>query len=100
MMRKFIEFTAQTRMSGVDQGRRQIRKGCRQIALSSSLNPMAEPFRQTCNRSSSASVVEGGTPLVVAENERVVGVIQLKDIVKGGYEGALRTICAKWGSRR
>ena len=51
-------------------------------------------------RRSTASPAQGGTPLVVAESARVLGVIHLKDIVKGGIEGALRRASAPWASRR
>ncbi|MGA3268277.1 MAG: potassium-transporting ATPase subunit KdpB [Verrucomicrobiota bacterium] len=77
---QFIAFTAQTRMSGVNWEGKQIRKGAansiRQFAggtLSREIEKMVE-----------AISLSGGTPLVVATNERVLGVIHLKDIVKGG----------------
>jgi K+-transporting ATPase ATPase B chain len=82
---QFVEFTAQTRMSGLDYDGRQIRKGA-----SESVKRFAESYGGKFP-SEVQTVVErvareGGTPLVVAENGRVLGVIQLKDIVKGGMK--------------
>ncbi len=79
----FIPFTAQTRMSGVDFDGREIRKGAvdaieRYVAEQGGSAP-AE-MREIVERISK----EGGTPLVVAEGRRPLGVIYLKDIVKGG----------------
>jgi K+-transporting ATPase ATPase B chain len=83
----FIPFSAQTRMSGVDLdgpgSRRQIRKGAADavkafVAEHGGQNPEAlTPIVERIARA-------GGTPLVVAENNRVLGVIYLKDVVKGG----------------
>jgi len=77
---QFIPFTAQTRMSGVNFEGKQIRKGSanavRQFvggALPAEIEKIAE-----------AISFSGGTPLVVATKERALGVIHLKDIVKGG----------------
>ncbi|HEU5198138.1 MAG TPA: potassium-transporting ATPase subunit KdpB, partial [Ktedonobacterales bacterium] len=84
----FIPFSAQTRMSGVDldgpgDARRQIRKGATDAVKAF----VAEHGGQ--NPDALAPIVEriaraGGTPLVVAEDNRALGVIYLKDIVKGG----------------
>jgi K+-transporting ATPase ATPase B chain len=79
----FVPFTAQTRMSGVDLNGRQIRKGAadsieRYIATSGgSAVPELKVIVDRIARS-------GGTPLVVAERTRALGVVHLKDIVKGG----------------
>jgi K+-transporting ATPase ATPase B chain len=77
---QFIRFTAQTRMSGVDVDGRQIRKGSanaiRQFA--------GGMFPAEIEKIVEAISLSGGTPLVVATRERALGVIQLKDIVKGG----------------
>jgi K+-transporting ATPase ATPase B chain len=79
----FVPFTAQTRMSGINIDGREIRKGATDAiaAYVKSNGGAASPELQ--------SIVEriaraGGTPLVVAERTRALGVIYLKDIVKGG----------------
>jgi len=80
---EFIPFTAQTRMSGVNLDGRQIRKGAADsVAHHLEQNGSALPpeVRATVERIASS----GGTPLVVAENRRAMGVIHLKDVVKGG----------------
>src|SRR5207253_2832652 len=79
----FIPFTAQTRMSGVDFDGREIRKGAvdaleRYVGEQGALAPTG--LREIVERIAK----EGGTPLVVADNRRALGVIYLKDIVKGG----------------
>ncbi len=80
---QFVEFTAQTRMSGVDQGTSKVRKGA-----SDSVRQFVESLGGTFPSDVQATVErvshEGGTPLVVSENARVLGVIHLKDVVKGG----------------
>jgi K+-transporting ATPase ATPase B chain len=79
----FLPFTAQTRMSGVDLNGRQIRKGAADaiaryvVAAGGAIPPELDATVQRIAR-------EGGTPLVVAESRRPLGVIHLKDIVKGG----------------
>jgi K+-transporting ATPase ATPase B chain len=80
---QFIPFSAQTRMSGVDIGGRPIRKGAPDAIISfvSSQGGIEPPGLREVVGSISKS---GGTPLVVADRDRVLGVIHLKDIVKGG----------------
>ncbi len=81
----FIPFSAQTRMSGVDIDGREIRKGALE-AISRLTNGRGNGIPaelQTCVREISNG---GGTPLLVAENGRVLGAIALKDIVKGGMK--------------
>ena len=81
---KFVPFTAQTRMSGVDLNGFEIRKGATDAIakyLSQNGNRMPDQVKGTVEAISRA----GGTPLVVAEKNRgALGVIELKDIVKGG----------------
>src|ERR1700726_3186198 len=80
---EFIPFTAQTRMSGVNLDGRQIRKGAADsIAqyLEQNHSAMPQEVRAEVDRIASS----GGTPLVVSENRRAMGVIHLKDVVKGG----------------
>jgi K+-transporting ATPase ATPase B chain len=79
----FIPFTAQTRMSGVDFDGREIRKGAvdaieKYVAAGGGTAP--KELREIVERIAK----QGGTPLVVADNRRPLGVIYLKDIVKGG----------------
>jgi K+-transporting ATPase ATPase B chain len=80
---RFVPFTAQTRMSGVDFDGRTIRKGAADAIenyLKQNDGLMPAELRATVENISRS----GGTPLVVAENNRALGVIHLKDIVKGG----------------
>jgi len=90
----FIPFTAQTRMSGVDMGDRKIRKGAADQAVKFARDNGGTTPPEL------AGIVEriakaGGTPLVVVENERVLGVIHLKDIIKEGSRSVLRD-CVRW----
>jgi potassium-transporting ATPase ATP-binding subunit len=80
---EFVPFSAQTRMSGVDLGERAIRKG----AVSAIVafvelqgGEVAPDVRETAERISRT----GGTPLMVADGRKALGVIHLKDVVKGG----------------
>jgi potassium-transporting ATPase ATP-binding subunit len=79
----FVPFTAQTRMSGVNLDGREIRKGA-----IDAITKYLQQFGTSLPREIQASVEQiarsGGTPLIVAENQRALGVIYLKDIVKGG----------------
>jgi K+-transporting ATPase ATPase B chain len=80
---RFVPFTAQTRMSGADLDGRQVRKGAADAVVKwivergGEIPPELEPVVERIARA-------GGTPLVVAEGNRALGVINLKDIVKGG----------------
>jgi K+-transporting ATPase ATPase B chain len=79
----FVPFTAQTRLSGVDLPDRSIRKGAadavRALADASGIR-----LPEDIERAIREVAKSGGTPLVVAENGRPLGVVWLKDIVKGG----------------
>ncbi len=79
----FIPFTAQTRMSGVNLDGRQIRKGSAE-AIEVHVTRLGGQFPASVRTAVSRIAREGGTPLVVADGSTVLGVIQLKDIVKGG----------------
>jgi len=79
---KFINFTAHTRMSGVDIDSRQIRKGAVDVIRGLVGEDFPVEIRNTVTQISSS----GGTPLVVTENSHILGVIHLKDIVKGGLK--------------
>jgi len=81
----FIPFTAQTRMSGVNLDGRQIRKGSAD-AIEASVTSQGGQFSQLVRLNVETIAKQGGTPLVVAEKAKVLGVIALQDIVKGGIK--------------
>ncbi len=81
----FVPFTAQTRMSGVDLHGRQIRKGAAE-AIKDYMQQMDNTFPSAVRGSVEDIAKQGGTPLVVVDGARVLGVVQLKDIVKGGIK--------------
>jgi K+-transporting ATPase ATPase B chain len=81
----FVPFTAQTRMSGVNLNGRQIRKGAAD-AIEAYVASLGGQFPAAVRTHVESIARQGGTPLVVAEGARVLGVIQLKDIVKGGIK--------------
>jgi K+-transporting ATPase ATPase B chain len=81
----FVPFTAQTRMSGVDYDTREIRKGAADAILKylgNGANHLNGDLTTIVERISR----EGGTPLVVAEDRLPLGVIELRDIIKGGMK--------------
>jgi len=88
---QFIPFTAQTRMSGVDfpalngAPARSIRKGAAE-AISVYVDQAGGKFPQPVTAAVEEISRSGGTPLVVAEGREVLGVVQLKDVVKGGIK--------------
>jgi K+-transporting ATPase ATPase B chain len=80
---RFIKFTAETRSSGIDFGTTRVRKGASDAIRNLSQaagNVFPEETAQMVQQISS----NGGTPLVVAENEKVIGVVELQDIIKPG----------------
>ena len=79
----FIPFSAQTRMSGVDLDGRQIRKGAPD-AIAKYIAERGQQVPKETQQCVADISNGGGTPLLVAENGRVLGVIALTDIVKGG----------------
>lgn len=79
----FVPFTAQTRMSGVDLGERSLRKGAGE-AIKSWVKSNGGTFPEAVEQRTTAIAQSGGTPLVVADGAQVLGVIELKDVVKGG----------------
>lgn len=86
----FIPFTAQTKMSGIDihypdNKFHQIRKGSSEAIKNFVLNNNGF-YPQNVHEIVSELAMQGATPLVVAEDNRVLGVIHLKDIVKGGIK--------------
>ena len=80
---RFLPFSAQTRMSGVDLDGRQIRKGSPD-AIESYVNRLGGGVGNDVRADVDTVARRGSTPLVVAEGARVLGVIELKDVVKGG----------------
>ena len=80
---EFVAFTAQTRMSGINLPGRQIRKGASD-AVHEFVTAQGGHFPKEVLSNVELVAKQGGTPLVVAENKRILGVIQLKDVVKGG----------------
>jgi K+-transporting ATPase ATPase B chain len=79
----FIPFTAQTRMSGVDLDGRRIRKGAAD-AIDRFVQEEGGTFPMELRQQVDRIAREGGTPLVVADAARALGVVHLKDVVKGG----------------
>jgi K+-transporting ATPase ATPase B chain len=80
----FVPFTAQTRMSGVDLEGSQIRKGAVDAVLASAAGVAQSDVVRELQASAEEIAKAGGTPLAVARDGKLLGVIQLKDIVKGG----------------
>ncbi|MEO8307368.1 MAG: potassium-transporting ATPase subunit KdpB [Pseudomonadota bacterium] len=81
----FVPFSAHTRMSGVNLGQRQIRKGAPD-AITRQIEALGKPFPQAVTEAVEGVARNGSTPLVVSDGSRVLGVIALKDIVKGGIK--------------
>lgn len=79
----FIPFTAQTRMSGVDWQGKQFRKGAADAVIKY-VNNQGGQVSAGLNETVEKIAKSGGTPLIVAQNDRVLGVIHLKDVVKPG----------------
>ena len=89
----FIPFSAYTRMSGVDMDTRRLRKGATE-AIAQFVNAAGGIVPQSLSEISDRISRNGGTPLAVADNRRVLGVIHLKDIVKGGMKERLASLRA------
>ena len=85
MKASFVPFSAQTRMSGVDFADREIRKGASD-AIEKYVQANGGEFPEEVKTTVSTIAKQGATPLVVAEGKKVLGVVQLKDIVKGGIK--------------
>lgn len=79
---KFVQFSAQTRMSGIDLEGVQYRKGAADAITKFVNTPVPQEITQNVERISRA----GATPLLVATNQKILGVVYLKDIVKGGLK--------------
>jgi K+-transporting ATPase ATPase B chain len=81
----FVPFSAHTRMSGVNLDGREVRKGAAD-AIEAFVQADGGSFPADVSKNVERIAKDGGTPLVVADGARVLGVIQLKDIVKGGIK--------------
>jgi K+-transporting ATPase ATPase B chain len=93
----FVHFSAHTRMSGVDVGGRQIRKGAAD-AIRRQVEGLGQAFPRTVQTAVDEVARRGSTPLIVSDGPRVLGIIELKDIVKGGIRerfGELRRMGIK-----
>ena len=80
---KFVAFSAQTRMSGLDLGDRSIRKGA-MSAISAWLRQKGMALPKEAEQKAISMGRRGATPLIVAENGRVLGIVELKDVIKTG----------------
>jgi K+-transporting ATPase ATPase B chain len=81
----FVPFSAQTRMSGVNIGAREVRKGAAD-AIRKYIEAQGFTFPPRVSQVVDEVARKGSTPLVVADAGRVLGVVELKDIVKGGIK--------------
>jgi K+-transporting ATPase ATPase B chain len=88
---QFIAFSAFTRMSGVDMESRQLRKGATD-AIAQFVKEAGGTVPQSLVAASERISKNGGTPLAVADGHRVLGIIHLKDIVKGGMKERLASL--------
>ena len=81
----FVPFTAQTRMSGVDFDGRSIRKGAAD-SMKAHIEGLGGVYPPEVSKTVEAASRAGRTPLVVSEGGKVLGVVELKDVVKGGIK--------------
>ena len=82
---EFINFTAETRSSGVDYDNIRIRKGASD-SIKNLVEKAGNPFPKETEEAVKTISSNGGTPLVVSENEKVLGVVELQDIIKPGIQ--------------
>ncbi|MCY4756662.1 potassium-transporting ATPase subunit KdpB [Pelomonas aquatica] len=82
---EFVPFTAQTRMSGVDLGERRIRKGAGS-AVRTHVEALGGRWPASVQATVDEAARRGSTPLAVADGARILGVVELKDIVKPGIK--------------
>jgi K+-transporting ATPase ATPase B chain len=93
----FVPFSAHTRMSGVNLGERQVRKGAAD-AIQKHVESLGKVFPKAILTTVQEVARRGSTPLLVSDGPRVLGVIELKDIVKGSIKerfGELRRMGIK-----
>lgn len=94
---RYIAFTAETRSSGINYEGNEIRKGAAD-AIRKLVEKAGNPFPGEADERVRYIAGSGGTPLVVAENNRVMGVVELQDIIKPGIQerfGRLRKMGIK-----
>ncbi len=89
----FIPFSAYTRMSGVDLDGRRLRKGATE-AIAKFVKEAGGSVPSSLSEISDRISRNGGTPLAVADGSKVLGIIHLKDIVKGGMRDRLASLRA------
>jgi len=82
---RFVPFSAQTRMSGCDLNGRVIRKGAVD-AVAKHVAPLGGSLPAQVEEAAATIARSGGTPLAVSDGPRVLGIVHLKDIVKGGIK--------------
>ncbi len=82
---QFIPFSAKTRMSGVDFEGNEIRKGAADT-VRAYVEAKGSPYSPECEAVVTQIANQGGTPLVVAKNGKILGVVHLKDIIKQGVK--------------
>lgn len=82
---QFIPFTAKTRMSGVDIQGSKIRKGAAE-AMCEYIEAAGGVYSAECDEVAKRIANQGGTPLVVAKDDTILGLIHLKDIIKSGVK--------------
>ncbi len=88
---EFIQFTAETRMSGVAIGNRRIMKGAGD-AIEQYIKSIGGMMPPTLNTAVEQIARSGGTPLLVADGQQVLGVVHLKDVVKSGIKERLEAL--------
>lgn len=88
----FIDFSAKTRMSGIDYRGDEIRKGAADT-IKKYVQSNGEQYPAECDEIVDKIARAGGTPLVVVKNNRVMGVVYLKDIVKNGVKDKFADMC-------
>jgi K+-transporting ATPase ATPase B chain len=81
----FVPFSANTRMSGANLGEREVRKGAAD-SMKQHVEALGESYPAAVARAVDDVARRGSTPLVVIDGARVMGVVELKDIVKGGIK--------------
>jgi K+-transporting ATPase ATPase B chain len=87
----FVPFSANTRMSGANLGQREVRKGASDT-VRQHVEALGHPYPAEVTRAVDEVARRGSTPLVVTDGAHVMGVVELKDIVKGGIKERFATL--------